>query len=298
MRGIILAGGSGTRLRPATSVISKQLLPVYDKPMIHYPLSVLMLADIQEILLISTPEHLGLYERLLGDGAELGLRLSYAVQDEPRGLPEAFLLGAEFIGDENVCLVLGDNIFHGNGLGQLLRAEADRVRGATLFGYPVSDPHHYGIADTDTDGRLLSLHEKPSVTSSNQAVTGLYFYTPDVVKYAGDLTPSARGELEITDLNNRYLADGRAELVRLGRGTAWLDAGTHDSLLAAGNYVQILEHRNGERVACLEEIAWRMGFIDAEQLLRLADEYPAGSTAADYLTRLVPLSQLSLAANA
>ncbi|MBO4159737.1 glucose-1-phosphate thymidylyltransferase RfbA [Micromonospora antibiotica] len=295
MRGIVLAGGSGTRLRPATKALSKQLLPVYDKPMIYYPLSVLMLTGIRDVLIISTPDHLSLYQQLFETGAELGLNIEYAVQERPGGLAEAFLLGADFIGDENVCLVLGDNIFHGTDLGPLLRAEAEQVSGCTLFTYPVSDPTRYGIAELDRDGSLVRLAEKPISPSSNQAVTGLYLYTPDVVDHARALTPSARGELEITDLNNRYLGEGRARIVGLGPETVWLDTGTHDSLLAAGNVVQLLQHRN-EPVACLEAIAWRMGFISTRQMVRLTRNYPEGSAVATYLAGLLAREPLGFEA--
>lgn len=272
MKGIILAGGSGTRLHPVTQVVSKQLLPVYDKPMIYYPLSVLMLSGIREILLISTPTDLPLFRRLLGDGSQFGLDLSYAEQARPGGLAEAFIIGREHIGGENVCLVLGDNIFYGHGLGDLLREEATRLDGATLFGYEVKDPQRYGVVEADLDGNLLSIEEKPTRPRSNLAVTGLYFYDNEVVDIAASLTPSARGELEVTDINNHYLTKGRARLVNLGRGTAWLDTGTHDSLVEAGQFVQVLEHRQGVRIACLEEIALRMGYIDAAQAYRLGEQ--------------------------
>lgn len=272
MRGIILAGGSGTRLHPVTQVVSKQLLPIYDKPMIYYPLSVLMLSGIREILLISTPTDLPLFRRLLGDGSQFGLDLTYAEQARPGGLAEAFIIGREHIGGENVCLVLGDNIFYGHGLGGILRDEATRLDGATLFGYEVKDPQRYGVAEADLDGNLLSIEEKPTRPRSNLAVTGLYFYDNEVVEIAASLAPSARGELEVTDVNNHYLAKGRARLVNLGRGTAWLDTGTHDSLIEAGQFVQVLEHRQGVRIACLEEIALRMGYIDAAQAYRLGEQ--------------------------
>jgi len=271
MKGIILAGGRGTRLHPVTLAVSKQLLPVYDKPMIYYPLSVLMLAGVREILVISTPEDLPGFRRLLGDGSQWGLRLSYAEQDEPRGLADAFVVGRDFLAGSPVALVLGDNIFHGQGLARLLLAEAGRLDGCTLFGYRVTDPERYGVATLDADGRLVGIEEKPAAPRSNLAITGLYLYDGDVVDVAAGLRPSPRGELEITDVNAHYLERGKARLVDLGRGTAWLDTGTHDSLLAAGQFVQVLEHRQGIRIACVEEVAYRMGFIDVAQLEALAD---------------------------
>ncbi|PSO49047.1 MAG: glucose-1-phosphate thymidylyltransferase [Actinobacteria bacterium QS_5_72_10] len=269
MKGIILAGGSGTRLHPITQVISKQLLPVYDKPMVYYPLSVLMLGGIREVLVISTPDDLGHFRRLLGDGEQLGLSLSYAEQPEPRGLAEAFVIGERFVGDDDVALVLGDNLFHGPGLGELLATEIAKLDGCTLFGYPVGDPQRYGVATAAPDGTITAIEEKPPAPTSNLAITGLYLYDAGVVDIAKGLAPSARGELEITDVNNAYLAQGRARLVNLGRGMAWLDTGTHDSLLDAAHYVQVLEHRQGVRIACIEEVAWRMGFIDLAQLAAL-----------------------------
>jgi len=271
VKGIVLAGGSGTRLHPITRSVSKQLLPVYDKPMIYYPLSVLMLSGVREILVISTPTDLPQFQRLLGDGSDLGLTLSYAEQPQPNGLAEAFIIGADHVGDDNAALVLGDNIFHGNDLAGLLQREVDRLEGCTLFGYQVRDPERYGVAEADASGRLLSIEEKPAQPKSNKAVTGLYFYDNDVVDIAASLTPSARGELEITDVNRAYLDKGKARLVDLGRGMAWLDTGTHDSLLEAGQFIATLEKRQGLKVACPEEIAYRSGWIDAAQLEALAE---------------------------
>lgn len=260
----MLAGGAGTRLHPITQAVCKQLLPVYDKPMVYYPLSVLMLAGIRQILIISTPSDLPLFRRLLGDGSALGLRLSYAEQAQPNGLAEAFVIGADFIGDDPVALVLGDNIFYGPGFSRQLQQCVTSFDGCVLFGYPVKDPQRYGVGEVDAAGKLISIEEKPAAPRSNKAITGLYFYNNDVVKVARSLTPSARGELEITDVNVHYLRRGRATLIDLGRGFAWLDTGTHESLLEAGQFVQVLEHRQGVRIACLEEIALRMGFIDAD----------------------------------
>lgn len=269
MKGIILAGGYGTRLYPTTLVVSKQMLPVGDKPMIYYPLSVLMLAGIRDILIISTPDDVPRYSRLLGDGSDLGVSFSYAVQDEPKGIAEALIIGADHIGGEPVALILGDNIFHGHLLVDILCEQARDVQGCVLFGYPVKDPQRFGIAEADTDGRLLSIEEKPARPRSNRAVTGLYFYDNDAVDIAKNLQPSARGELEITDVNRAYLNRGRAKLVDLNRGFAWLDTGTPEALLAASQYVITLEERQGLRIACVEEIALRMGFIDAEACYRL-----------------------------
>ncbi len=269
MKGIILAGGAGTRLHPITRAVSKQLLPVFDKPMIYYPLSVLMLAGIREILVITTPEDNAGFRRLLDDGNEWGLRISYAEQAAPNGLAEAFIIGADHIGDDSVALVLGDNIFYGQGFSGTLKKATTDVDGCVLFGYPVRDPERYGVGEKDADGRLISIEEKPAKPKSNLAITGLYVYDNDVVGYAADLRPSARGELEITDLNNIYLEKGKASLIDLGRGFAWLDTGTHDSLLEAGEFVQVLEHRQGVRISCLEEIALVTGFIDADQCLAL-----------------------------
>ncbi|MEU4181246.1 glucose-1-phosphate thymidylyltransferase RfbA [Streptomyces sp. NPDC026589] len=269
MKGIILAGGHGTRLHPITMGISKQLLPVYDKPMVYYPLSVLMLAGVREILIISSPQDLEGFRRLLGDGSDYGLTITYAQQDEPRGLADAFVIGADHVGGDPVALVLGDNIFHGPGFSGLLQDTVVDVDGCVLFGYPVRDPERYGVGEVDGEGNLLSLEEKPARPRSNLAITGLYFYDNDVVDIAKNLRPSARGELEITDVNRLYLERGKAKLISLGRGFAWLDTGTHDALTEAGQYVQILEHRQGVRIACIEEIAWRMGFIDREACYQL-----------------------------
>ncbi|SFJ17235.1 glucose-1-phosphate thymidylyltransferase RfbA [Amycolatopsis sacchari] len=269
MKGIVLAGGSGTRLHPITQAVSKQLLPVYDKPMIYYPISVLMLAGIREILIISTPTDLPNFRRLLGSGDQFGLQLSYAEQPAPNGLAEAFVIGADFIGDDSVALVLGDNIFYGQGFAGRMQQEVAALDGCVLFGYPVKDPQRYGVGETDETGQLVSIEEKPARPKSNQAITGLYFYDNQVVEISRQLKPSARGELEITDVNLTYLRQGKAKLVDLGRGFAWLDTGTHDSLLEAGQFVQVLEHRTGVRIACLEEVALRMGYIDADQCLAL-----------------------------
>ncbi len=284
-KGIILAGGAGTRLYPATTVVCKQLLPVYDKPMIYYPLSTLMLAGIREILIISTPEATPLFRALLGDGARLGLRLSYKVQEVPNGLAQAFVLGRDFIGDDPVCLILGDNLFHGQSFGKMLRA-ADRAPGATVFGYYVRDPERFGVVSFDPDGKAVSIEEKPARPKSNYAVTGLYFYDNDVVRIAAALKPSPRGEYEITDVNRAYLEQGRLNVKLLGRGFAWLDTGTHDSLLEAANYVRTVQACQGLRVACVEEIAWRMGFIDAPQLRAAADAL-GKSTYGEYLHELL-----------
>jgi glucose-1-phosphate thymidylyltransferase len=270
-KGIILAGGSGTRLYPLTQVISKQLLPVYDKPMVYYPLSTLMQAGIREILIITTPHEQALFKRLLGDGSQWGIELSYAVQDEPRGLADAFIIGRDFIGGRPACLILGDNIFHGGGMRELLARASSRARGATVFGYWVSDPQRYGVVEMDGDGRVLSLAEKPERPRSNYAVTGLYFYDERACDFAAELTPSDRGELEITDLNHRYLDAGELTVERMGRGYAWLDTGTHASLQQAASYIETLESRQGLRVACPEEIAYRQGWIDRGQLLALAE---------------------------
>ena len=271
MKGIVLAGGSGTRLYPITKSISKQIIPVYDKPMIYYPLSVLMLAGIREILIISTPQDIYLYENLLGDGSDLGVKFEYAIQPSPDGLAQAFIIGEKFIGNDEVCMVLGDNIFYGFDFSRTLREAASLKDGATVFGYYVNDPERYGVAEFDTEGKVLSLEEKPQVPKSNYAVTGLYFYGNDVVEKAKGLKPSKRGELEITDLNHLYLDEGKLNLKIMGRGMAWLDTGTHDSLLEASNFIATIENRQGLKVACLEEIAFRAGYISKEQLLKLAE---------------------------
>jgi len=285
-KGIILAGGSGTRLYPLTQVISKQLLPVYDKPMIYYPLSTLMLAGIREVLVINTPHEQELFRRLLGDGAQWGISIRYAVQPSPDGLAQAFLIGREFVAGEPSCLILGDNIFYGHGLTEVLRRAARRTQGATVFGYWVRDPERYGVAEFDGSGKVIGLEEKPRQPKSNYAVTGLYFYDARACDFAASLTPSARGELEITDLNRCYLADGSLMLEKLGRGYAWLDTGTHDSLVEASNYIETIENRQGLKVCCPEEIAYVNGWIDAEQVLRLARPL-AKNGYGQYLERLV-----------
>jgi glucose-1-phosphate thymidylyltransferase len=269
-RGIILAGGSGTRLYPITQGVSKQLLPVYDKPMIYYPLATLMMAGIREVLVINTPHEQALFRTLLGDGSQWGMVIRYAAQPSPDGLAQAFLIGRDFVAGGPSCLILGDNIFHGHGLQAQLHDAAQRTHGATVFGYRVSDPERYGVAEFDTDGRVVGLEEKPVRPKSHYAVTGLYFYDARVCDFAAELKPSPRGELEITDLNRRYLEDGSLRLERLGRGCAWLDTGTHESLLQAGNFIQTLQERQGLQVSCPEEIAWRNGWISTEALERLA----------------------------
>lgn len=274
MKGIVLAGGSGTRLHPITKGVSKQILPIYDKPMIYYPISVLMLAGIREILIISTPEDIGNFEKLLGDGSELGVRFEYKIQPSPDGLAQAFILGEDFIGDDDVCLVLGDNIFHGQGLTKLLmsaRKNVEEEKKATVFGYYVDDPERYGVAEFDKEGNVISIEEKPEDPKSNYAVVGLYFYPNDVINVAKNVKPSARGELEITSVNADYLTQDRLMVEIMGRGYAWLDTGTHDSLLEAGSFIQTIEKRQGLKVACLEEIAYEEGYINAQQARELAD---------------------------
>ncbi len=270
MKGIILAGGAGTRLYPITQIVCKQLLPIYDKPMIHYPLSVLMLSGIREILIISTPTDLPIFQSHFGDGHELGLSFYYKVQEEPRGLADAFIVGKDFIGNDSVCLVLGDNIFYGHGLPDMLRDAAGKITGATIFGYYVKDPERYGVVEFDKNGKVVSLEEKPQIPKSNYAVVGLYFYDNDVVDIARELKPSARGEIEITDVNNAYLERGFLNVKLMGRGFAWLDTGTHASLVEATMFVKTIEDRQGLKISCIEEIAYKMGYISADDLMKLA----------------------------
>ena len=270
MKGIILAGGSGTRLYPPTKSISKQIMPIYDKPMIYYPLSVLMLANIRDILIISTPRDLPLFKDLLGDGSDLGITLKYKVQEKPNGLAEAFIVGEEFIGNDNVALILGDNIFYGSGFTGLVEQAAKLTEGAIIFGYPVKDPKAYGVVEFDETGKAISLEEKPKNPKSNYAIPGLYFYDNTVIKKAKSIKPSARGELEITAVNEEYLKEGKLNVIQLGRGTAWLDTGTHEALLQAANYVEALQNRQGFYIACIEEIAYQKGWINKEQLQKLS----------------------------
>lgn len=286
MKAIILAGGTGTRLFPSTFVVCKQLLPIYDKPMIYYPLSVLLLAGIKDILIISTPNDIPHFKKLLGHGNQLGISLSYQIQEHPRGLADAFIVGEKFIGSSNVCLILGDNIFYGDNLKRLLSHAMEKKAGASLFGYYVNNPIDYGVVEFDNNGKVLSLEEKPKMPKSNYAVVGLYFYDNNVVEYAKSLKPSARGELEITDLNKIYLERNELDVEIMGRGYAWLDTGTHNSLLEAAHFVRTIEERQGLKIACLEEIAWRKGFITEEQLKALAKSMQKSSYG-EYLLKLI-----------
>lgn len=272
MKGIILAGGKGTRLYPMTKVVSKQLLPLYDKPMIYYPLSILMLSDIKDILIISTPRDLPIYEELLGDGSRLGIKISYKVQNEPRGLAEAFILGEDFIGEDNVCLILGDNVFYGYGMTDVLKSAASNKEGATIFGFPVKDPRAFGVVEFDNDFNVLSLEEKPENPKSNYAIPGLYFYDNDVIEIAKSVKPSARGELEITSVNNEYLKRKKLRVQLMNRGIVWLDTGTPQNMLKAANFIEEIQEMQGLYVSCIEEIAWRRGFINDEQLEKLGNE--------------------------
>jgi len=289
MKGIILAGGSGTRLYPLTKGMSKQLMPIYDKPMIYYPLSVLMLAGIQEVLIISTPEDLPRFEQLLGDGSDIGMKFEYIVQPSPDGLAQAFILGKDFIGDDDACLILGDNIYYGHGMTNMLAnavSNAKEKNMATVFGYHVNDPERYGVVDFDQTGKALSIEEKPETPKSNYAVTGLYFYPNDVVQKAVEVVPSDRGELEITTVNQMYLSEGRLTVELMGRGYAWLDTGTHESLLEASTFIEIIERRQGLKVACIEEISWKKKWIDKDQIIKLA-KYYSKSSYGSYLKDLV-----------
>lgn len=290
MKGIILAGGSGTRLYPITKGISKQLIPVYDKPMIYYPLSTLMLAGIKDILIISTPEYTPLFKQLLGDGSEWGISLTYKVQEKPNGLAEAFILGADFIGDDSVCLILGDNIYYGSGLSKLVQEAAQKTDGATVFGYHVNDPERFGVVEFDSNMKALSIEEKPENPKSNYAVTGLYFYDNTVVEKAKNLKPSDRGELEITDINKLYLDEGKLDVKLMGRGYAWLDTGTHDSMMEAASFIATIQKRQNLKVACLEEIAYRMGYISKEKLVELAQPMKKNDYG-QYLLRLAKEQQ-------
>jgi len=286
MKGIILAGGSGTRLYPLTMITSKQLLPVYDKPMIYYPLSILMLAGIKEILIISTPEDTHRFEQLLGDGRDLGIKLSYAVQEKPEGLAQAFIIGEEFIGNDSVSLILGDNIYYGQGLSKMLQRASSKTKGATVFGYHVHDPERFGVVEFDENMKAISIEEKPEKPKSNYAVTGLYFYDNRVVEFAKSIQPSSRGELEISDLNSLYLENGDLEVEIMGRGYAWLDTGTHETLLEASTFIETVEKRQRLKIACLEEVAYRMGYIGVEQVKKLAEPLKKNEYG-QYLLRLV-----------